>query len=294
MYGNMKKTVIHQDDSGILLRRKFVQPRAERSKGLLPYPLSFSQCNSWALAADVQEPIALQRFIAYCALRCIANNQGLNSRLIVRGSCALWLRYGGQRPFGDIDFLCQGLSGATQIESDGLADEIKDVLSQDLFQYFPAGPEWESTLIDRIKIEVSPVQGTVPYRWIALGQTGLGRGASVAIRVIDLERVIAEKIVGVLTHLTRGNKRGKDVADISIILRQYRDRIDYSAIKRILVSIAPWQRVALPITRECFTEEIKRAAVATFEQAIIQTPAPQTQFESAWADVMGLVGRLEE
>ena len=144
---------------------------------LLPYPLSFGECSAWARAAGVSGEIALRRFIAYCVLRCIAGCEKLNRRLIVRGGCALWIRYGSQRPFPDIDLLCQGLDAeADAATTEALTDEINDSLGGGIFQCFPDGPAWEATLLKSVKVEVAPAYAPVPYQWVSLDPVGVGSG----------------------------------------------------------------------------------------------------------------------
>jgi predicted nucleotidyltransferase component of viral defense system len=265
------------------------------SSSLLPYPFSFEHCNAWALAAGVSEDIALRRFIAYCVLRCIAGCEKLNRRLILRGGCALWLRYGGQRPFSDIDFLWPELGERPDFTtSSALTDEISDTLRHALFDHFPRNSSWESFLMQQIKIEVSPVSSLLPYQRIGLGPVVPGPGRKLAIRVADLERILAEKLSGLRQHATRPRKRGKDVADIAMMMSAHRHRISYPMIKNIFASIGKEQGRQISIARGQFEGEVRGSAIATFESAVALTPAPETTFESAWALVMELVGRLEE
>ena len=273
-------------DASCKARRGRPDPR----KPLLPYPLSFSECSAWARAAGVPADIALRRYIAYAVLRCIAGCDHLNRRLIVRGGCALWLRYGGRRPFDDIDFLCPDLPAKSDAAADeSLTDSINDALSRELFDYFPQAPEWEPLLLDRIKIEVANAPELLPCQPIALGTEG-----RLAIRVADLERILAEKLAGLLQHAEQKKKRGKDIADIAVMMRAHGERVLTSTVKTILSQIALQRRLPFPVKRSHFEGKIREVSIATFEMAIPFTSEPQLGFESAWAEVMELVRRLEE
>jgi predicted nucleotidyltransferase component of viral defense system len=269
------------------------QPRRRKLKTstpLFPYPLSFSECRAWARAAGVPEDIALRRFIAYSVLRCIAASPELNRRLILRGGCALWLRYGGRRPFDDIDFLCPDLPAKFDAATDqSLTDSINDALSRGLFGYFPQEPKWEPFLLDQIKIEVANAAESLPCQRIALGTDG-----RLAIRVADLERILAEKLTALLQHADKKKKRGKDVADIAVMMRAHGDRVVSSTVKTILAQFALRRHLQFPVKRSRFEGQIRQVSMETYEMAIPFTSEPELGFEAAWAEVMELVRRVEE
>jgi hypothetical protein len=70
--------------------------------------------------------------------------------------------------------------------------------------------------------------------------------------------------------------------------------INYALIKTIFAVIAKERKLRVPIARMQFEGDTRNSAVASFERAITQSSVPQMTFESAWAQMMEFVGRLEE
>jgi predicted nucleotidyltransferase component of viral defense system len=260
------------------------------ARGMLPYPRSFATCKSWAAYFNLTEATALRRFIAYCVIRAIAESEPLNRRLILRGGAALWLRYGGHRQFYDLDFLCEGIDRVPgPALRAALSEQVNAVLADAMFQHFPQDQRWEEFLLKQVKIEIAPAIGILPSRRIALGVE-----QSVSIRVADLERILAEKLCALLQQEAKGRARGKDVADIALMLRDHDPRIDPGMIKAVFTDMVNTRRLGTPAGKCLFTDHVRLYAKTSYGRAISQTDWPELSFDDAWARVMKLVDRMEQ
>jgi hypothetical protein len=186
------------------------------------YPTHYGELEAWSRDHGTTPAAARLRFIKFCALDAVASDPWLSQILVLRGSGALQLFYGGHRECADLDLVILQI-GDGAIDGDG-PDSPKGRLGRMLGERFPvhfgAEEAWEEWM-RVIKIQLSNPTYMYDFRRFPLTDSATSPAAGKSIFVATPEVLVAEKLVALARHIRekREKRREHDVYDIADLLR---------------------------------------------------------------------------
>ena len=251
------------------------------------YPESYTTITSWAAATKTPVHVARRRFIQFCVLESVTADPRLQKIMLLRGSAALQLFYGGKRDCEDLDLIALNLDGTPIIGSDPQTPRtmLNRLLAERLPMHFCGERAWDEWL-KTIKIDISPARSTYDVRRVILSDSPFSPGYNKWINVVTLEVLVAQKIYGIAEAIARNSvkRREKDVFDLASLRLQDR-KMNWARVGELLRKRADRERFQFDIDR------FERGV--TFVGAHYDTLAESLgehfiSFNAAWNDVRAI------
>jgi predicted nucleotidyltransferase component of viral defense system len=281
------------------------------------YPASTEEIDRWRKRTGTSAEEARRRYIQYVVLELVASDPILARSVVFKGGNALRFAYGSERSTMDLDF-----SARETLPDDD--SEIRARLDHAL-RLAPARfrvkarcqrirrnpPGREKTLstyqitiayllatdskyknFDNMKTIPSVLDLEISLNEVVceIGRVRL-RGDGGELVVCSIEDILAEKLRALLQQPIRNRSRPQDVFDIAGALRRFGDALDLSKISRFLLEKSRARDIDARKGR--FDDSIKSRAAVDYVDQLGPTVPELIPFEEAWAEVSGLVSRLE-
>ena len=257
------------------------------------WPDSLAAIARWSAAHRVALNAARLRFVKFSVLDSIASDAGLSKILILRGSAALQLFYGGKRESADMDFVVLNIDGARNAGDDDAAPKscLERVLADRLPQHFHGDSSW-LTWFKSIKIDLTPAARM--YDCVRVPMTSGEENASErAVLVATREVLIAEKLAAISEAIVdqHRKRRAHDVYDIACLLRGSRPHVDVRRIGQLLR-----RRTELEGRRYLvgeFDVVGRKYLTPDYDRLRVELGPDFIPFDEAWLSLTELVGQVD-
>jgi hypothetical protein len=259
----------------------------------LCWPNSFTAITSWSAAHGVSLGGARLRFIKFCVLESIASDPRLSKILILRGSAALQLFYGGRRESADLDFVVLNIDGSpvTGDDPDAPKPRLHRILAERLPRYCGGDNSWQ-TWFKSIKIDLTPATCVYDCVRMPLPSAPDGTGGGKTILVVTPEIIVSEKLAAISNAIQRqkSERREHDVYDVAWMLRSCPQKIDVKRIGELA------RRKADQEDRRFCGSEFDSAGRdyvgRDYERLRHVTGSDFIPFEQAWQSITDLIGQI--
>ena len=281
----------------------------------LTYPASLRGIGEWASSNGMTVAEAKFRFAQYGILQAVADSRTLSRVLAFKGGNALDFVWQPNRSTKDLDFSSK--------DSTLTAEQIRIFLTPSLervsrsmgvlyrvqkMEQQPPGPNRSFITFEgmigyalpedrrnRLLIQRDEKSNaTVPLD-VSLNEpicriVEVDIASSNPLQVCQLEDIVAEKLRALLQQPLRNRCRPQDVLDICVAVQE-NPALDLNLTAEFLLEKASARNV--PVSREAFhREEIRRRAFEGYNELRETTRRAFTEFDEAFAIVLGLVDGL--
>jgi len=284
------------------------------------YPISLGEIADWARAHKTNLHEANTRFMEFVILSCVAANQLLRHKMVLKGGNGLRFAYQSPRSTKDLDFSVENSADLSDNK-----DQLREVLDRALapterkfgvkakcqrVRRNPASPDATRPTYDVAvgyqfpndryfrNFEGRDVSTVIPLEIsffdLVCGTAPLSlRGEKASqMQVGTLEDIIAEKLRSLLQQPIRNRNRPQDVYDIARYHRVSGADLDSAKISDYLKRKSAIRNVT--VGKSAFDSTVRDMAAIDYDQHI-QDQAGQhfISFDHAWREVLLLVERLD-
>jgi hypothetical protein len=253
------------------------------------YPDAHGSLDRWASENGASREAAERRFIKFCILETVASDSRLSRILILRGSGALQLFYGGLRECDDIDLVVTELDGPpTSGEEPGAPrPTLNRLLGERLPLHFEGRDLWAEWFAT-IKIQLSEASCVYDFTRMTLSNDPKSLGFGKKINVATLEVLVAEKIAAMANAVERGRlrRREQDVFDLAS-LWQRGAQLDLPRLRELVRRRA--EEHGFAITMKQFDAAGRSFIGLRYEALRSALGAQFLPFDQAWGATLDLV-----
>lgn len=257
-------------------------------KPIISFPATVHELPQWASSQGMTYDAALQVYIQFSCTRIIADDNYLNSEIILRGSAALRLFYGHCRNTDDMDFMANSLR--TEFPADAVGEPVLrrllETLRGGLLKYFQPVSDWQDAITKFLKIHLSPNFLQSEIRRIVLP----GCSDNKSILISGIEDILADKLTAMLRQPWRLTNRPQDLFDVVHILRFSQISINLDKLKQYF-EFRCLARTLVPAPG-CFDSQIKAITRPRYDELVRLAGDSFIPFEDAWKMFLEAVGDL--
>jgi len=259
---------------------------------MMQYPESYREIDRWAELHRVPLTLARRRFIQFCVLECAVADAWLQKILVLRGSAALQLFYGGRRDCVDIDFVALKLDDHPVI-GDGARTPraiLNRLLAERLPMHFNGEQAWEEWLRS-IKIDISLTTSTYDVRRVTLSDSSASPGFRKWIQVATLEVLIAQKICALTRAFTTkaAKTRAHDVFDIASLVARG-STFDVDRVRQLVARQAQIEQ--LDVSLASFGSDARTFVGHGYPALAASLGKDFIPFDDAWSVIAELAAQL--
>lgn len=222
------------------------------------------------------------------AVSAIADDPQLHGQVVLRGSAALWLRYGHRRRIRDVDLITTHLQpdGGTP---DGVQRElhrhVSGVLDRSLPERFPAFDRWRDLLKQSVKADLCPVYAPTPCSWVELPLRPAGR-----ILIAHADYVLCEKLVTFLIYASDASlqTRPQELWDIHAVLSAHPRLVSTARVAELLPAVRDGPNRPIVSLTNAFVQSCRTPALHAYERLSQRNP-DCPPFNEAWDTFVAFV-----